>query len=1428
MNRTILSPIAVDLGAVNTGVVSLPELTSSVESLNAATIVINPGDITFGQKKRTARRHQVRVYKRRKMAKRLLWVILKSYYKVNVDSLGIKEKIAFEDCINGLLNRRGFSYYTEEINIEDLPDTQGLTNLGFHFINPKKTLESQLNDLVLNVEEHLKAPIFEWKDDSDEYKQALSLIEEESEKKCKVKFNKIRSTLKDILLNLRKNATGHKPRSEYFTDIRSDILSAWDVTLSPLKQTTLTPDTFANLVGHISNLQLRCLRKYFNVAEWKSGDQWDEARMASIFKKYLAGWHPDTDEKIANRNELRAWCAEHENAILDCWLEKSPVLSIPPYEDQNNRHPPKCSTLLLDGEVLDCEYPDWMSWIEAMNTQGFLDGAPYTTDKSQTEKDVALRKLQLIFDRSAAADCISLRKIVFAKDEASILEDLSILRARLGIYTETFIECATRYFKECKAAEKGEWYPEYPGRLLRLCNQNPPHKNKISHTQLSLLLGQDITEETLPDLIGYLSTQTKKEVPSTKGKKAFETVRFTPMIIGENATMLKKKFGQAFKELYNESLTEEKPDKEISSLRQKIPLVAEVLAEYFIDKDDDKFPKFVHRYNDPFIWSQIYDILKGDAHGFSHTCRHCTNDNHFRSSKIVTKNGEDIAHAKRLTANTNEPFDGMIAKLVKRIAIELAHLKANELTTWYQANQKQDFDMPLRMEIPFAVEENAFEFSMDTAEIKREEKYKNKDIKKLKSLAQRHDKQVEWKWQNKTERIKGDGDDICPYCGKLIGKNGQIDHIIPRAVSLKEYGTIFNSEPNLIYACTGCNKAKSNTIYHLKNLNSTYLKNIFDTDNSKVIASEIESKLKEIKKKNKHYATAFAEIPKEERQIIRHALFLDDASEVKKELLAELRQINKTNVNGTQRWLVKYFSKYLREILKKNGIPLEVQVKSSRFNADEISQLRKHLAEANPIFEKPEVQPAYSHIVDATLAFGLWNYTHNLKNDEDITETDRDAMIQAYLPTEFEIKNVSRKSAFDKSPAALKLFKDSIYGDRFFSLLLLKSGKLAFGFSLHEGAYCEFPKNKKTNPNEIYRLLRPFFQQKEKPSPETLEDWIEQVKVGETTRTIYPIHANHAREFLHYIAKNEATPEELQQAEMLDRLHYYTLKTSVFSVIDSIKKGKDKQAEITKFLQKNFAFTSEFNTKIVHPSYAVWEEILKDDMLYEISSEAELAELLSAKYAPRPSTTRKHTRAHLTFSLPILKGPSSGAFRVCRGTFDKKTWQVLECNTPDSPSTSGFEIVNGKTDFKREVERPELFTKNVYGVNGRHKASQRYTRMDKRQTLPIPREELRNSALLEAQLSPGSKDRSKVWLKVKTKFLNSLNPKDTLPLYAKLSQSIKLEGKLLEAWKTDVVLSKFKFRDNKCIVLASGKTFTILHGSIESPAWARNLYNKQE
>ena len=106
----VISPICIDLGAKNTGLYLShynegEDPTNDQIDKDGKVIVIDGDKITWSQQGRTSKRHQVRGSKRRKLAKRLLQVILKYGYSIDCSAL---EKPLYE-FIQGLLNNRGFT-----------------------------------------------------------------------------------------------------------------------------------------------------------------------------------------------------------------------------------------------------------------------------------------------------------------------------------------------------------------------------------------------------------------------------------------------------------------------------------------------------------------------------------------------------------------------------------------------------------------------------------------------------------------------------------------------------------------------------------------------------------------------------------------------------------------------------------------------------------------------------------------------------------------------------------------------------------------------------------------------------------------------------------------------------------------------------------------------------------------------------------------------------------------------------------------------------------------------------------------------------------------------------------------------------------------------------------------------------------------------
>jgi len=116
MSKLIISPIAIDLGAKNTGVYFAHyPAGSSLDQIDKGGKVyqLDSQGYTYLMANRTAARHQRRGYDRRQMAKRLFKLIWCKHLKL-VWSKDIQQVVGF------LFNRRGFSFLTPEYSADVL------------------------------------------------------------------------------------------------------------------------------------------------------------------------------------------------------------------------------------------------------------------------------------------------------------------------------------------------------------------------------------------------------------------------------------------------------------------------------------------------------------------------------------------------------------------------------------------------------------------------------------------------------------------------------------------------------------------------------------------------------------------------------------------------------------------------------------------------------------------------------------------------------------------------------------------------------------------------------------------------------------------------------------------------------------------------------------------------------------------------------------------------------------------------------------------------------------------------------------------------------------------------------------------------------------------------------------------------------------
>ena len=647
--KEIISPIAIDLGAKNTGVYFAHyEAGSSPDTLckEGKVYQLEENKFTLLMANRTATRHQRRGYDRRRMAKRLFKLIWCKHFGLQWDK-DVQQTVSF------LLNRRGFSFLKEEYNPEALsqfPDDllgylpnelRQVSETGHESNDYRSILEEWAynNDLdklkdaktAINLEPNkirkelvrisitetlheycfsqkeggkfpgkkkdklsrLSAWILEsWlkdgvqglphgpfgntvdivgyldKQDSTVIEDILgSLQDPKSLKQQKTDLKKSMWFFNSGKINMENVAfggntdsdgfarahlhhlafaigkvydeldSGGRHRSKYFGEIES-VLEKKDHRSGYLKRFCeqldsggyrgLTVKSLSSLIGHISNLELKPLRKYFNDKKHaagktnKDGDQWDLDSITKLFRLWIMKeWrvNPEKDKlkaegKIADYQELKRQWQDRQGSVVDFWLNTDPNYTVPPYQDNNNRRPPKCQSLLLNVDYLNERYPQWRVWVNALKeidpVSEYLGGYDKDLENLRSGKGNAYfayensgsllvdsgrrgqaaldaRVLQFILDRVKAQDHLKLNEIYShakkmkqdTRDGESTKDAREKLQEALsgsqipealkdgadgGIFPEkSFLHLACKYYKFRQRAKAGRIYihPEY-------------------------------------------------------------------------------------------------------------------------------------------------------------------------------------------------------------------------------------------------------------------------------------------------------------------------------------------------------------------------------------------------------------------------------------------------------------------------------------------------------------------------------------------------------------------------------------------------------------------------------------------------------------------------------------------------------------------------------------------------------------------------------------------------------------------------------------------------------------------------------------------------------------------------------------------------------------------------------------------------------
>lgn len=894
------SVISLDLGGKNTGFFSFTSQDiSKIDNFQSGTIIY---DESFGlsQVERRGKRHTKRNNLRNKLVKRLFLLILQKHYALNIDFL--------HDEILGLFNKRGYIYASFELNDEKKEKLES--------DELREILEEQFGKITQDSIERFLTDIAS---NENDFKKFFANFKTFKEVKSKEKLsNSIKSGLKTIedILNEhdKQQNQGNLPRDKYFEELKEEITQNSEIQ-NFFKSHNLKIQDMQNLIGNLSNYQLKELRRYFNDKEMAKGDIWFSDKLHKITWRFIQSWHSKNIED--NKRQKENLSNLNSKNIIEFLTTTNPSETIPPYDDMNNRGAVKCQSLRLNENYLDAHLPNWRNITQRLASENQKESLEDATIKGSNNDSTLLHR---ILDTSKEIDSYKLRgnKIDGYIDILGKEDSLSLQK-----FTKNYYELIR------SKVRTGIWTKD--DDMLKKCEHNPPYKNNQIHNLIAGILGVKIESDKF--------ILFEKELWNIKfgNKKLSNYCKNIEELRKSHGNLFKTYIEELFKDGKNVFTKEEESNKKLLDLK--------VLNEW-VKKIGDFFcieEKYRERFNNHFSMAQLYTIIETKRNGFNSTCKWCTAENQWRSKTSVEINQETgeifkNANAQRLPADTQRPFSGKIERYIDKLGYEIAKIKVKEL--------QNSEDKKINLKI--ILEQNAFEYE----ETIRSAKIKNANAKAKKTLEESTNRYTKSLY-DKATRIKSFSNGTCPYCGESLGEDGEIDHILSRSHALKFYDTVFNSEGNLLYVHQKCNQAKKENIYKLSDIKAP------------ITQEEIEKIINPLSKNS--YKT-FTALTPEQQKAFKYALFLDNSNEAYKKVVDWLRTDQSSRVNGTQKYLAKNIQEKLKAMLPHKEFDFEFILA----DANDVHNLReKYQLPQKP---KDSKQEAYSHTIDAIISLvSVWN-----------------------------------------------------------------------------------------------------------------------------------------------------------------------------------------------------------------------------------------------------------------------------------------------------------------------------------------------------------------------------------------------------------------------------------------------------------------------
>lgn len=1291
MGKSHIIGVGLDLGGTYTGtfITSHPSDEAEHRDHSSAFTVVNSEKLSFSSKSRTAVRHRVRSYKGFDLRRRLLLLVAEYQLLQKKQTLAPEERENLRIALSGYLKRRGYARTEAET------DTSVLESLDPSVFSSAPSFTNFFNDLeplniqweaIANSPETARALNKELsgQKEADFKKYIKTSFPEYSAKEILANYVEGRRAILDAskyIANLQ--SLGHKHRSKYLSYILQDMKR--DSRITRLSEAFGSTDNLWRIIGNISNLQERAVRWYFNDAKFEQGqEQLDASKLRNVLIRALKYLRSNDKEWSASQKQIIQSLESSDNE-LDVLAGLDPDRTIPPYEDQNNRRPPEDQTLYLNPKALSSEYGDkWKSWANKfaaaypLLTEDLSEILENTDRKSRIkirsdvlpDSDYRLSYiLQRALDRSIALDECSIRRTAEDFENGVVIKNEKLEEVLSGHQLEEFLEFANRYYQETAKAKNGLWFPE--NALLERTDLHPPMKNKILHVIVGQALGISPTKGT--EFIDKIWNS------KVKGRSTVRSICYAI----ENE---RKTYGPYFSEDYKfvkTALKEDKTEKELSKKFAAVIKVLKMVHEVvpFIGKELQLSDEAQSKFDNPYSLAQLYNLIETERNGFSKVSLAAHLENAWRMTMT-----DGSAQCCRLPADCVRPFDGFIRKAIDRNSWEVAKRIAEEV------KKSVDFTNGT-VKIPVAVEANSFNFTASLTDLKYIQLKEQKLKKKLEDI-QRNEENQEKRWLSKEERIRSDSHGICAYTGHPLDDVGEIDHIIPRSLTLKKSESIYNSEVNLIFVSAQGNQEKKNNIYLLSNLAKNYLTAVFGTSDLSQITNEIESTVLQLKAAGR--LGYFDLLSEKERACARHALFLNSDSEARRAVVDVLGSRRKASVNGTQAWFVRSIFSKVRQALaawtQETGNELIFDAIS--VPAVDSSDMRKRFAEYRPEFRKPKVQPVASHSIDAMCIY--------LAACSDPFKTKRmGSQLASYEPINFDnlftgscqvVQNTPRSFSDKTNIANSPIFKETIYAERFLDIIVSR-GEIFLGYPANS-PFERTPNRISIGGKEPFSILR------------VLEPYLNNAPSDEKEKqTIYKVNKNKAFKLLSKVAGSKFTAEEDKAAKILEALHFVTVKQDVAATVSDLVKSKielskdsiENLAKQKGCLKKVEYSSKEFKFKgsLIIPAAVEWGKVLwnvfKENTAEELKDENVLRKALEAAWPSSFGTRNLHSKAKRVFSLPVV-ATQSGAVRIRRKTaFGDFVYQSQDTNN----LYSSFPVKNGKLDWSSPIIHPALQNPNL-------------------------------------------------------------------------------------------------------------------------------------